>query len=315
MYWFSETDGNPQDNLRFAAVNFGPILANFLRAKRHMFTNYREESAMSAIPVEIEDLKDRLKATWSSGDYGVVARNLETSAEQFLARISITPGSRLLDAACGTGQIAFPAFTAGAHVTGIDIVPDLIEQARARAAQEKKAIRFDVGDVEDLPYQDDEFDLVVSLIGAMFAPRPRIATAELARVTRTGGRIVMGNWTPEGFIGHMFKVVSRYVPPPPMESPLNWGQEQVVRERFADYARDIQCTQRLYPFYYPFSATEVVNFYREYFGPIHRAFKALDRAGQEGLHRDLTQLWTDHNTLGENETAVDAGILEVVVTL
>lgn len=270
---------------------------------------------MSAIPLEIEDLKARLKATWSTGDYGVVAKNLQTSADEFLARIPIAAGSRVLDAACGTGQIAFPAFAAGAHVTGIDIVPDLIEQARKRAAQENKAIRFDVGDVEDLPYTDDEFDLVFSLIGAMFAPRPQLAAAELARVTRSGGRIVMGNWTPQGFIGHMFKVVSQYVPPPPMESPLKWGQEDVVQERFAEYAEEIECTQRLYPFYYPFSASEVVDYYREYFGPIQRAFEALDLEGQKSLHKDLTQLWSEHNTLGKNETAVDAGILEVIVTI
>lgn len=262
---------------------------------------------------EMKTLKDRLKATWSAGDYGVVAENLQTSAEEFLSRIPIEKGSRVLDVACGTGQVAFPAFNAGAHVTGIDIVPDLIEQAQHLAQQENIAIRFDVGDAEALPYRDAEFDLVISLIGAMFAPRPQVAADELLRVCRSGGRIVMGNWTPEGFIGQMFKIVSQYIPPSPlMEPPIKWGIEEVVQERLGHGISKLNCTRRNYPFHYPFSPGKVVDYYREYFGPINRAFAALDNEGQAALHRDLEQLWATYNKADNGDTAVDAEILEVV---
>ncbi len=270
---------------------------------------------MSAVPIEITELKDRLKATWSAGDYGVVAQNLKASAEEFLSRIPIDPDSRVLDLACGTGQIAFPACHAGANVVGIDIAPNLIDQARARAVSENRDIQFDVGDAESLPYQDKEFDLVVSLIGAMFAPRPELATAEMTRVCKSGGRIVMGNWTPEGFIGKMFKTVAKYVPPSPlMESPLKWGQPEIVRDRFKSNITDLRLTRRMYPFYYPFGASEVVDLYREYFGPINRAFAALDINGQRSLREDLEQLWNSHNTSSNGEITVDAEILEVIAT-
>lgn len=265
------------------------------------------------IPYELKELKERLRATWEAGDYGVVAENLQTSAEQFLARIPIERGSRVLDVACGTGQVAFPAFDAGAHVTGIDIVPDLIQQACNRAAVENKAIRFDVGDAEDLPYQDGEFDLVITLIGAMFAPRPDVAASELVRVTRPGGRIVMGNWTVEGFIGQMFKTVSKYVPPSPlMEPPIKWGQEEVVKERLRHGIARLELTRRMYHFYYPFSPYNVVEYYRKYFGPINRAFAILDQEGRTKLHRDLELLWVKHNVATNGDTEVNAEILEVV---
>lgn len=264
-------------------------------------------------PAEILELKQRLKASWSAGDYGVVAENLQTSAETFLSRIPIEKSSRVLDVACGTGQVAFPAFRAGAHVTGVDIVPDLIDQARRRAARENKAIRFDVGDAEALPYEDDAFDLVVSLIGAMFAPRPALAAAELIRVCRPGGRIAMGNWTPEGFIGQMFSAVGRFVPPSPlMEPPIKWGREDIVRQRLDAGIAELTLSRRSYRFHYPFSPKAVVEYYRQYFGPINRAFAVLDRADSRGLHDDLERLWTKHNLAGNGETLVDAEILEVI---
>lgn len=268
------------------------------------------------ISSEMRELKDRLMANWAAGDYGVVAENLQSSAEQFLSRVPIEPGSRVLDVACGTGQVAFPVFSAGAHVTGIDIVPDLIEQARYRAQQEKKAISFDVGDVEALPYPDDEYDLVISLIGAMFAPRPELTASELVRVCKSKGRIVMGNWTPEGFIGQMFKLVNQYVPPSPlMESPIKWGVESIVRERLNHGVADLKCTSRMYPFYYPFSPGKVVDYYRMYFGPINRAFAVLDSQGQKALHDELESLWAGQNYANNGGTAVDAEIMEVVAVL
>jgi ubiquinone/menaquinone biosynthesis C-methylase UbiE len=156
--------------------------------------------------------------------------------------------------ACGAGQISIPAARAGARVTGVDIATNSIEQARARAQDEGLDARFEEGDAEMLPYEDASFDLVVSLIGAMFAPRPERVAAELVRVCRPGGRIVMANWTPEGFVGQMFKIIGKHVPPPAlMSSPLLWGDEATVRERLSDGVAELHVTKRQYPFYYPSS--------------------------------------------------------------
>ncbi len=158
---------------------------------------------------EMATLKARLKATWMAGDYGTFAKYLEPGALEFLERLRVEPGTRLLDVACGAGQISVPAARAGAHVTGVDTATNSIEQARARAQDEGLDARFEEGDAEMLPYEDASFDVVASLFGAMFAPRPERVAAELVRVCRPGGRIVMGNWTPEGFVGQLFKVIGR----------------------------------------------------------------------------------------------------------
>ena len=215
---------------------------------------------MSETLSDIEELKERLKSTWNAGDYGEVAKALQSSAAEFLARIPLDVGTRLLDLACGTGQIAFPAARAGAKVTGVDIAPKWIEQARGRAMEEGLDVRFDEGDVEDLMFDDGSFDLVITLIGAMFAPRPERVAKEMVRVCRPGGRIVMGNWSPEGFIGQMFKTSAKYVPPPSlMPYPLLWGSEEVVCDRLQENIADLQLARRVYPFTYPFPPSEVVD--------------------------------------------------------
>ena len=202
---------------------------------------------------EMETLKARLKATWMSWDYGTFAKYLEPSALEFLGRLRVEPGTEMLDVACGAGQISIPAARDGARVTGVDIATNSIERARARARDEGLDARFDEGDAEMLPYGDASFDLVVSLFGAMFAPRPERVAAELVRVCRAGGRIVMGNWTPEGFIGQLFKIIGKHVPPPAlMPSPLLWGDEATVRGRLSDGVAELTLTKRLYPFNYPF---------------------------------------------------------------
>lgn len=268
---------------------------------------------MSETTPEVEALKARLKTTWNTGDYGAVAAYLESSAAEFLARIPIEPATRVLDVACGSGQAAIPLAKAGAEVTGVDIAPQSLEQARARAKAEGLDIQFDEGDAEMLPYEDASFDLVISLIGAMFAPRPERVAAELVRVCRSGGRIVMANWTPEGFIGLFLKTVGRHVPPPSlMPSPLLWGDEATVRQRLSEGVADLQLTKRIYPFRYPFPPSEVVEHYREYYGPVNRAFAALDAAGQKALSDDLEKLWTEHNRATDGTTYVEAEILEVV---
>ena len=263
---------------------------------------------------EMETLKARLKATWMSGDYGTFAKYLEPGAMEFLERISVQAGTEMLDVACGAGQISIPAARAGARVTGVDIATNSIEQARARAQAEGLDVRFDEGDAEMLPYEDASFDLVVSLIGAMFAPRPERVAAELVRVCRPGGQIVMANWTPEGFVGQMFKIIGKHVPPPPlMPSPLLWGNEATVRERLRDGVAELHLIKRQYPFHYPFPPSEVVEHFRTYYGPTNRAFAALDATGQaEGLRRDLEQLWTEHNSATDGTTRYESEYLEVV---
>jgi SAM-dependent methyltransferase len=262
---------------------------------------------------EMEALKARLKATWMSGDYGHFASYLEAGALDFLSRIPLEPGTRILDVACGAGQTAIPMSRAGAKVTGIDIATNLIEQARARAQSENLDTRFDEGDAEMLPYPDGSFDIVVSLIGAMFAPRPELVAAELKRVCRPGGKIIMGNWTPSGFVGQMFKTMGKHVPPPAiMASPVKWGDEEIVRERFEDGISRLSQSRHLYPFRYPFSPSEAVEFFRLYYGPIYKAFAALDAEKQSALRRDLEQLWTEHNLATDGTTLVLAEYLEVV---
>jgi 2-polyprenyl-3-methyl-5-hydroxy-6-metoxy-1,4-benzoquinol methylase len=276
-----------------------------------------KENPMNTITAEMtpemEALKARLKATWMSGDYGHFATYLEAGAMEFLSRIRIEPGARVLDVACGAGQIAIPMSRAGAKVTGIDIATNLIEQARARAQAENLDARFEEGDAEMLPYDDSSFDIVVSLIGAMFAPRPELVAAELKRVCRPGGKIIMANWTPTGFVGHMFKIHGKYVPPPAnMAPPVKWGDEETVRERFADGIPHLRVSRHLYPFRYPFSPAEVVEFFRTYYGPSYKAFAALDAEKQSALRGELEQLWTEHNTATDGTTLIESEYLEVV---
>jgi SAM-dependent methyltransferase len=262
---------------------------------------------------EMETLKTRLKATWMSGDYGHFATYLAPGAMEFLARLAVAPGTRMLDVACGAGQIAIPAARAGVDVTGVDIASNLIEQARARAQAEGVDARFEEGDAEMLPCKDGAFDLVVSLIGAMFAPQPERVAAELVRACRPGGRIAMANWTPAGLVGQMFKIIGKHVPPPPiMASPVKWGDEATVRERLRDGIAKLEITKRLYPMRYPFAPAEVVEFFRTFYGPTNRAFAVLDHDKQAALRSDLEQLWSEHNKAGDGGTEIEAEYLEVV---
>lgn len=265
------------------------------------------------IDTPMKELKARLKTTWMSGDYGHFATYLEPDALAFLARLAAVPGTHMLDVACGAGQLAIPAARAGVHATGVDIASNLIEQAQARTKSEGLDAHFDEGDAEMLPYESATFDLVVSLFGAMFAPRPERVAAELLRVCRPGGRIAMGNWTPEGHVGQMFKVIGKYVPPSPlMVSPVKWGDDATVRERLQDGIASLVTTKRLYAMRYPFPPVEVVEFFRAYYGPTNRAFAALDDAGQKALRHDLEQLWTANNRARDGSTHVESEFLDVV---
>jgi SAM-dependent methyltransferase len=268
---------------------------------------------MNTMTSDMEALKSRLKATWMAGDYGHFAQYLEPGALEFLNRLAIPPGTRMLDVACGAGQIAIPAARAGVQVTGVDIAANLIDQARARAKAEGVDAQFDEGDAEMLPYEDGSFDLVVSLIGAMFAPRPEFVAAELIRVCRPGGKIVMANWTPEGHVGQMFKIIGKYVPPSPlMASPMKWGDEATVHDRLKDGASSVQSTRYMYPMRYPFSPAEVVDFFNTYYGPANRAMATLDEDRQTAMHDELEALWSKNNQSTDGTTYVEAEYLEVV---
>jgi ubiquinone/menaquinone biosynthesis C-methylase UbiE len=265
--------------------------------------------------VDTEALKARIKATWQTGDYARIARVTERAANEFIDRQQLKRNSRVLDVACGNGNVAIPAAKAGAIVIGIDIAPNLLEEARSRAAREQVKVEFEEGDAEALPYEIGTFDLVVSMFGAMFAPRPDVAARELGRVCRPGGRIAMANWTPTGFIGELFKVTGKHVTPPAgVPSPLLWGDETMARERFSGLATDIRIKRILAQLKFPFSISQTVEFYRLYYGPTLRAFASLSEAGQAALRRDLEDLYAQHNQAADGTTTIEAEYLEVVAT-
>jgi SAM-dependent methyltransferase len=272
-------------------------------------------SSDTTLTPEMSALKSRLKATWESGDYGVFARPMEKGAIEFFDRLDIRPGTRLLDVACGAGQLTIPAARRGIDVTGLDLAANLVQQARARAAAEGLVVQVDEGDAESLPYPDASFDVVLSFIGAMFAPRPELVARELPRVCRPGGRVIMGNWTPGGFVGQMFKTIGRHVPPPPhFPSPLLWGDEATCRERLSPYTTGVQITRRMFPFEYSFPPEQVVDFFISYYGPTNRAHAALDDRGKQALREDLAALWSGATVATDGMTRVDAEYLEVVAT-
>lgn len=274
---------------------------------------------MSALPKpvingEFDELKAKLKATWMTGDYDLFSRFMVHGAELFFGRLGVKARSKLLDVGCGSGQLALIAARAGVDVTGCDIATNWIEKARVRAREEGLNARFEEADAEALPYDDAEFDAVVSLIGAMFAPSPELVASELTRVCRPGGKIAMANWTPSGFVGQMFKTIARYIAPSGMPSPVLWGDEATVRQRLRNGISSIKFALRTYQFNYPFSPADVVDFFRRYYGPMTRAFSALDTNGQNKLREELVALWSSHNNATPNITQVDAEYLEVIAT-
>jgi SAM-dependent methyltransferase len=263
---------------------------------------------------EIDGLKRRLKKTWMAGDYDRFSRYMENEARSFYERLDVPPGAHLLDVACGSGQLALIAAREGVRVTGVDLADNLIERAQARSMAEGLAARFRVADAESLPFPDASFDVVVSLIGAMFAPRPHLVARELTRVCAPGGTIAMANWTAAGFVGKMFNTIARFIAPSGMPSPLLWGDESVVRERFGSQICDLRFARRHYIFDYPFPPSDVVNFFRLYYGPVNRAFASLDRAGRKSLHEELEAVWQAHNRGRGGFTLVAAEYLDVITT-
>jgi SAM-dependent methyltransferase len=267
---------------------------------------------MTSTVSDFAQLKAGMKSSWMAGDFGRIATFTAQAAEEFVERIAIPPGSLVLDVACGTGNTAIPAARAGACVTGLDIAPNLLAQARQRAAAENLDIRFGEGDAEDLPFPGQNFDFVLSMFGAMFAPRPEHVAAELFRVCKPGGVVAMANWTPTGFVGKSFQITSRLLPPPPgVPAPVLWGDESTVQQRLSAGASSVKLTRQKFWFQYPNSPMETVEFFRQYFGPTQVAFSRLDQPGQDTLADQLGSLWTAHNTATDGSTRVETEYLDV----
>ena len=258
-------------------------------------------------------LKARQKATWEAGDFGQVAKFNEPPAEEFMSRLPLRAGARVLDVACGNGNLAMIAARKGCKASGIDIASNLIAQAKQRAAAENRAVDFREGDAEALPYADATFDFVVSMFGVMFAPRPRVAATELLRVTKPGGIIALANWTRDGFIGKMFDVFKQFIPPSSATpSPLLWGCESEVESRLG-FDAEIKCTRRMARLAYPFDPAETVEFFRKYYGPTQHAFESLDEVRRTTLRRRLEQFQSEYNVSADpRQTTTLAQYLEVV---
>jgi ubiquinone/menaquinone biosynthesis C-methylase UbiE len=261
---------------------------------------------------DVAQLKLQMKGVWMAGDFGQIAAYTAKAAADFVERMAISLGTRVLDVACGTGNTAIPAAQAGGIVTGIDIATNLLEQARKRASAEHLEIQFQEGDAEQLPFPNGSFDVVLTMFGAMFAPRPEQVAAELLRVCRPGGVIAMANWTPQGFVGKTFQVMAKMAPPPPgLPAPILWGDDETVRQRFSKGISKLTLTPQKISFDYPFPPKEVVAFFRQYFGPTQTAFKRLDSAGQLELTMQLEALWKEYNRAIDGTTSVEVEYLDV----
>jgi SAM-dependent methyltransferase len=282
------------------------------QAKSKYLKISEQDMSTTTTAVEIDGLKIRLKETWMAGDYDRFSRYMEQGARIFYEQLDIPPGCQLLDVACGSGQVALWAARDGVNVTGVDIAPNLVQRAQARAKAEGLKARFMEGDAEALPFEDASFDVITSLVGAMFAPRPELVAHELLRVCSPGGTIAMGNWTRDGFVGQMFKTFAKFIAPSGMPAPVLWGDESVVRERLGPGVSGLKMTRRHYNFTYPFPPAEVVEFFRQYYGPTNRAFASLEEDSAKRLRNELEELWSAHNRGGDELTVVAAEYLEVV---
>lgn len=251
----------------------------------------------------IDQIKQGMRTTWMAGDFGMIAKNMEDIATGFALGMNIPAGAKVLDVATGTGNVAIPLARGGCIVTGVDIAPNLLEQARERAHTEGLSAQFDEGDAEALPYPDASFDVVVTMYGAMFAPRPELVAKELARVLKPGGLLGMANWNPESFTGKMFRTGAAHVPPPPgVAPPVLWGDDATARQRLADGFIDIHTELVPIDFDMLGDVAATVELFRTYFGPTKMAFSRLDEAGQAALQADLIKLWSEHNVAEDPTT-------------
>ncbi len=256
-------------------------------------------------------IKERQQKTWTSGNYAMVGNLLVIIGEQLCEAVDLRSGQKVLDVATGSGNTALSAARRFCEVTGLDYVPELIDQAKSRAEAERLDVSFEVGDAEDLPYAEASFDVVLSTLGVMFTPDQEKAAGELLRVCRAGGKIGLANWTPDGYIGNMFRTVGRHFPPPPgIKPPPLWGTEKRLQELLGEGVSSLKATRRTYHFKYP-SARYFVDYFRGYYGPTLKAFESLDAAGQEALARDLEELLEAWNISGDETLVVPSDYLDV----
>ena len=259
-------------------------------------------------------IKQRQQATWESGDFSVIGTTLQIVGESLAEAADIRAGERVLDVAAGNGNATLAAARRFAQVTSTDYVPALLEKGRARAAAEGLPVTFRVADAEHLPFNDGAFDAALSTFGAMFTPDHARPAREMLRVVRGGGRIGLANWTPEGFIGQLFKVIGTYLPPPAgLKSPALWGTEPHIVELFGPRAQSIRCERRHFNFRYR-STAHWIQIFRDYYGPTHKAFAALDGAKQGTLEADIVALLERFNVAGRDSLVVPGEYLEVVIT-
>lgn len=276
---------------------------------------------MSALPApaaqpaspDLSAIKARQQATWASGDFAFIGTTLQIVGELLAEAADVRAGERVVDIAAGNGNATLAAAHRFAEVTSTDYVPELLARGRLRAEAEGLNITFRVADAEALPFADGTFDVALSTFGVMFAPDHVRAAGEMLRVVRSGGRIGLANWTPEGFIGQLFKIVGTYVPPPPgLKSPALWGTEPHLVSLFGAQAADIRCVRRNFNFRY-LSSAHWIQVFRDFYGPTHKAFAALDAAHQSALERDITALLERFNTAGNQSLVVPGEYLEVVI--
>lgn len=264
--------------------------------------------------LDLAAIKQRQQATWASGDFAVVGTTLQIVGEMLAEAADVCADERVLDVAAGNGNATLAAARRFAHVTSTDYVPALLEKGRERARAEVLPVTFQVADAEALPFEDGSFDVALSTFGVMFAPDHRKTASELLRVVRRGGRIGMANWTPAGVIGRLFKVIAGLVPPPAgLQPPPLWGTEAHLQTLFGAQAKTIRIERRFFNFRYR-SAAHFVQIFRDFYGPTHKVFAALDAAGQQKLEQQITALLDELNVAGSRSLVVPGEYLEVVVT-
>ena len=260
-------------------------------------------------------IKQRQQATWASGDFAVIGTTLQIVGEMLAEAVDIRSGERVLDVAAGNGNATLAAARRFADVTSTDYVPALLDKGRRRAEAEGLDVHFQVADAEALPFEDHSFDVVLSTYGVMFAPNQAQAAREMLRVVRPGGRIGLANWTPDGLIGRLFKIVGAHVPPPAgLSSPALWGTEAHLVSLFGPKARDLQVQRKMFPFRYR-SAEHFVQVFRDLYGPTHKAFAALDAAGQASLERQIIALLKELDIGGGRGLVAPSEYAEIVITV
>jgi SAM-dependent methyltransferase len=265
---------------------------------------------MNTTDIDVAAIKDRQQRTWASGDYAAVAARIVLIAEQLADGADLRAGDTVLDVATGSGNAALAAARCGCRVTGVDYVPALLERGRLRAEAEGLEVRFQLGDAERLPFEDGDFDAVLSCLGVMFTPDHEQAASELVRVCRPGGTIAVANWTPTSFVGGMFRTVSAHVPPPAgLQPPGLWGTEERVRELLGSAVTELRFTPRRFTFRFR-SPVDFVDFFRDHYGPVRRAFEAAENPEQ--LHADLVALVCEHDRSTGSTVAIPSEYLEAV---